>query len=316
MTSLQQNIGRAAAFFICLVALNVLSAQGLPAAWEQYLAANDDLERASGQELRWTNELSTLRTEIQALNAQKSWYNGWIIEFGIARKVANEVELANSIETIRTEIVSLRSKQNASFSALINAYSEIVVANDTGNISLADQNQTVEFAQLLQNNDRIRWDFPDYTAMVTGPYESDQLKLLVLGDLRMVLGARLAFIDSVVSEKVTELALIERLHEFQADLSYQLESNIEVANEAEIENDVDETASTFGGLAGDRRAEEYLASNYVIEPAPAIELPLLVPSSAGLIDPPTTIGGQIERLQIIRQQYENTLNKIDSALAN
>jgi hypothetical protein len=104
------------------VALNVLSAQDLPAKWEQYLAANDDLERASGQELRWTNDLSTLRTEIQALNAQKSWYNGWIVEFGIARKVADEVELANSIETIRTEIVSLRSNLNASFSALKNAY--------------------------------------------------------------------------------------------------------------------------------------------------------------------------------------------------
>jgi hypothetical protein len=169
---------------------------------------------------------------------------------------------------------------------------------------------------ILQNNDRIRWDFPDYTAMVAGPYESDQLKHLVLGDLRTVLEARLVFIDSVVSEKVTELALIERLHEFQADLSYQLESNIEVAVEAEIENETDGMGATFGGLNGERLPEENLTSTYVVETAPAIETPTYVSSNAGSFNAPNTIGGQIERLQVIRQQYENTLKKIDSALAN
>ncbi len=313
---------------IGLATLSSLVAQGLPEAWSNYFVANDDLERANSQELVWINELAAVRLQIQALKNQRLWYNGWIIDIGIAGKIADEFDLANDIDAIRANIVALEAAYKTNFNTLKSAYGERM-AIDGNKISLAEKDQTIQFAQLLQSNGRIRWDFPDYSAMVAEPYESAQLKELVLNDLYTVVKTRLAFIDSVMAEKIAERALIERLEEFQADLSYQLESNIEVTDETEREpaaDDIDFPAglspsrpgadNTFSEGNQSGQNEVNTESIDAAAPSAEIDLPKSIMADANSANPPSTIIGQISKLQGIRRQYEDTLKKIDSALAN
>ena len=76
----------------------------------------------------------------------------------------------------------------------------------------------MEFGSFLLNRDHADLAIPDYSTIFASEYDDKAVKLMVLGDLKVVLQARMIQIDSLVAEKKTELALMARLDEFQQDL--------------------------------------------------------------------------------------------------
>ncbi|GAI90359.1 unnamed protein product, partial [marine sediment metagenome] len=142
---------------------------------------------------------------------------------------------------------------------------------------------------------------------------------LVLEDLHSVLQAKLALIDSLLTEKETEQALLNRLNEFHRDLSYQMQSNLDIGSSQgtteagapiEITSD-DILVGTFGGEKSERAwgAEETqpnlatpMTQSPVASGATNIQLNL---------DP---VDGAINRLKHKRHQYQDLLRQIETEL--
>ncbi len=204
--------------------------QDLEAQWRHYLAIEARVEGASASESRWIEQHGKLGVEVQELQASQAWYNGWIIELRIARKSSHQVELADSLRQVRDTITGLKAQRAEAFSALKQVYQQILLdAEQQSRLTASEKEQAITIGRRLMNQSNDVFDLPDYTSIIDSPYEHEALKHIVLEDLQSVVQAKLVLIDSLLAEKETEIALLNRLNEFHRDLGYQLASNLDLA---------------------------------------------------------------------------------------
>lgn len=225
--------GQAAVLISVIAALllppNIAQGQELELLWADYLVAEARLEAAVKSEQVWEQEHLRLSDEIGALEASQSWYNGWIIELNIARKSSRQVALADSLRTVRASIAHLESQRDAAFAALKRSYGRKLLASDPrGGLSPTEKEQAITMGRALIGRDDAVLALPDYAPITRSSYENEDIRRLVLKDLQVVLAAKLGIIDSLVTEKETEAALLTRLEEFHRDLGYQMRSNLDL----------------------------------------------------------------------------------------
>lgn len=309
--------------FTLLLIQSTLWAQDLETPWRDFLSVDARLVAANELERGWLEQQHKLSEEIRNLQQSQSWYNGWIIELLLARKSALQVGLADSLQQIRKNIAALEVQQNGAFLALRKVYQQnLLEAEPENRLSRSQKEQVLAIGRQLLNQGDVTLELPDYTSILDSPYDNEAVKRLVLKDLQSVLQAKLVLIDSLLTGKETELALLSRLNEFHRDLSYQMQSNLDL----EPGSPQGATSpATFGG-------EEYYddASWGVMfddNEGRASELKGSDRSMATPLDQTRGVSGQtdiqlnvdpidevINRLKNKRQQYQDLLRQIGTEL--
>ena len=310
--------------FTLLLIQSILWAQDLETPWRDFLSVDARLVAANELERGWLEQQHKLSEEIRSLQQSQSWYNGWIIELLLARKSALQVGLADSLQQIRKKIAALEVQQNEAFLALRKVYQQILLESEPENrLSRSQKEQVLAIGRQLLNQSNISLELPDYTSILNSPYEDEAVKRLVLKDLQSVLQAKLVLIDSLLTEKETELVLLSHLNEFHRDLSYQMQSNLDL--EPGDAQGSPEPATFFGG-------EEYyedasMRAMFDDNEGVASELKGSDRSMATPLDQTRGVSGEtdiqlnvdpideaINRLKNKRQQYQDLLRQIETEL--
>jgi len=297
-------------------------AQDLEMPWRNYLSIDAQLEAVVAAEQEWLEQQYKLNEEIRKLQESQSWYNGWIVEIVLARKSARQVELADSLRQIRNKIADLKAQRGDAFQVLMEVYQRILFESESEHqLSLSQKEQAITIGRRLMSQNDATFDLPDYSSILNSPYENEAVKRLVLEDLQSVLQAKLVLIDSLLIEKETELALLGRLNEFHRDLSYQMQSNID------LEPGDARGSPESGTLAGDD-LEEFASGTWVTdEDARAYKVEGSDRSLATPLSQSPVVSGEtdiqlnvgpidevIGRLKRKRQQYKDLLRQIDTEL--
>ncbi len=299
-------------------------AQDLETPWRNYLSIDARLEAAVESEREWVERQHKLREEIRTLQESQSWYNGWIIELLIARKSSLQVELADSLQQIRKKIADSRAQRDAAFLAFKEVYQRILLESESENrLSSSQKVEAITIGRQLISQSRATFDLPDYASIMNSPYENEAIKHLVMEDLQAVLRAKLVLIDSLLTEKETELVLLSRLNEFHRDLSYQMKSNLDpaTAGSKEALSSVmlgsDTYSEDFADGASSTNKRSMAAAGEV-----GSELGLTTPiSQSPVVSGETNISLNmkptdevINRLKNKRQQYQDLLRQIETEL--
>jgi len=309
---------RPAIAFLLVVVPGIVWAQDLEVQWGNYLAVEAQVDAAGELERSWVEQHENLRDEIHRLQAGQAWYNGWIIELLIARKSSHQVELADSLRQVRNTIADLTAQRAAAFSAFKKAYRQILFASEPqSKLTLSQKEQAFAIGRRLMNQGDATLDLPDYAPILDSPYEDEAVKRLVLEDLHSVLQAKLGLIDSLLTEKETEQALLNRLNEFHRDLSYQMQSNLDIgssrdATEAGAPGEVT-SGDIFVAFLGGEKSERAWGAE---ETQPDLATPITQsPAASGAtniqlsLDP---VDDAINRLKHKRQQYQDLLQQIET----
>ncbi|MCH7575714.1 MAG: hypothetical protein IIA59_11390 [Candidatus Marinimicrobia bacterium] len=293
--------------------------QDLEAQWRNYLTVEAQVEAASAAESGWIEQQEKLGVEVRELQASRAFYNGWIIELLIARKSSLQVELADSLRQVQDTIARLKAQRADTFTALKKAYQQILLdADSQQRLTVPEKEQAITIGRRLMNRSNDVFDLPDYTSIIDSPYEHAALKRLVLADLQSVVQAKLVLIDSLLAEKETEVALLNRLNEFHRDLDYQLKSNLDLAGDRSLGVASLNAPDVAGLSAGTEfavadRAVDIADKSLSNQPIPFDQYPVL-PAEAGAqlgIDP---FDGAIHRLEDKRRQYQLLLQRLQTEL--
>ncbi|UCD36796.1 MAG: hypothetical protein JSW54_08110 [Fidelibacterota bacterium] len=302
-----------------LIIPGVSRAQNLDAHWQSYLTLDAQVQAASESEQSWIMQEQNLREDIQSLQAGRSWYNGWIIELILARKSSQMVELADSLQAVQIRMANLEERRNSAFSTLKEVYQQILLDSQSeARLSRAQKEQAITIGEQLITQSDASFDLPDYASILNSPYEDEDIKRLVLNDLRSVLRGKLVLIDSLLSEKETEEALLKRLNEFHRDLSYQRESDLDF--EAGDYQDVASAYATEKGVAAGTFTTDFGAGDRAAliegESGPPVSMtqePLLSEDSDFRLQgrPVADVTGWLKGK---RQQYQELLRQIETEL--
>jgi len=290
--------------------------------WRNYLSVDSQLEAVVAAEQEWLEQQHKLNEEIRKLQGSQSWYNGWIVEIVLARKSARQVELADSLRQIRDKIADLQVQRDDAFLALREVYQRILFESESENrLSLSQKEQAITIGHRLMSQNDATFDLPDYSAILNSPYDNEAVKRLVLEDLQSVLQVKLVLIDSLLTEKETELALLSRLNEFHRDLSYQMQSDLDLEPGSPqgatnpgtpVVDTYDESGSGEPFFGTDAKAREVEGNNRSLA-IPLSQSPV-VSGETDIqlnVDP---IDEVINRLKNKRQQYQDFLQQIETEL--
>ncbi|MFC1543118.1 hypothetical protein ACFL4K_01105 [Candidatus Neomarinimicrobiota bacterium] len=297
-------------------------AQDLEMPWGNYISIDAELERVVAAEQEWLAQQHKLNEEIRELQGNRSWYNGWIVEVVSARKSARQVVLADSLQQIRDKVTDLTARRDDAFLALREAYQRILLESGSeSQLSIPQKEQAITIGHRLISQNDDMFNLPDYSSIISSPYEDDVVKRLVLEDLQSVLQAKLVLIDSFLTEKETEAALLVRLNEFHRDLGYQMQADLDLGSGGSGE---EESATTLKGyfftdnreLFGGEDLESWDASGT----DPNLSTPLdQSRNGSGGVDiqmDATPIDEAIKLLTSKRQQYQDLIRQIETDLAN
>ncbi len=305
--------------FLLLLIPSLAWMQDLEAQWRNYLAVEARVEAAIAAESRWIEQHEKLGVEVRELQAGQAWYNGWIIELLIARKSSLQVELADSLRQVQDTVAGLKAQRTEAFSALKQVYQQILLdAEPQNRLTVSEKEQAITIGRrLMQRSDDV-FDLPDYSSIIDSPYEHEALKRIVLEDLQSVVQAKLVLIDSLLAEKETEVALLNRLNEFHRDLDYQLKSNLDLAaagsqgaaSASEPDHYAEAEDLTFAATGGEAVIADKSQRNQL---SPLDQNPIL-PGETEVqlgIDPFDDV---INRLKYKRRQYQVLLQRLQAEL--
>lgn len=311
-----------AVVIIPLIACPVLTAQELEVAWDDYLNADARLETAVSSEQTWLEQQNRLQAEIRDLQKNQAWYNGWIVEYLLSRKSAQQLSLADSLLQARGRIRSLQQRKVLAFQVLKQVYEDMLLSADAQeSLSASQKEQAVTLGQWLLTRHESHLDLPDYSTILSGQYENEAIRDMVFNDLQVVLRTKIASIDALLAEKKQEITLLNRLNEFHHDLSIQIESDRDYQGTTEsdeaswtvsrehIDDDlagmfVDGEKSTTSSYA-DIEEQDYLGFVRMnISQGEDKDIPL---NSDPLYD-------ELQRLTRISQQYQDLLQRLETQL--
>lgn len=311
-----------------LLAVVPVAAQNLEASWTDYLSANAALETAQTNQHQWNVRQQELIAEIRTLQGNQSWYNGWIIEWQIARRSRSQVQLADSLQQVQRRLTVLKKRHAVAFSALKQTYRQLLLApSNRDELSPAEKEQAIAIGRQFIGRRDPTSDLPDYASMLNDPFEDPAVRRLVLQDLQTVLQVKLGLIDSLIIERETELALLERLDEFHRDLGYQLQSELDpeadadlayleaTADQANLGEAFSPEERDFALSAFDQEPEYSEKSYAVTSPG---QSPLVTgetdvgSATAALASGATPIEAALRQLRNKRQQYQDLMHRINS----
>ncbi|MFH1852706.1 MAG: hypothetical protein ABIA75_10205 [Candidatus Neomarinimicrobiota bacterium] len=305
-------------FFIwCL--LQVAAAQDLQQIWSTYADSDENLARAESNCERLRADQTVLQAEISALQENRNWYNGWISELLIARKTATVTVLSDSLTVTSRRCRILDDQREAAFDELKKAYRQVL---NTGELDVRDKEQAIVLGDLILRHDDGTLELPDYTNLLTREFENQAVAELVFRDLQTLLAFKLGLIDSVLAQRREERELLERLNEFQRDLSLLQESNRDLVappatradySTAEAVDGTDVNA-TFGGWNEPDKTGGGLENVTAIDREQSGATP--VSASGDYFERRgSAAAGEIDRLLAKQRQYRQILDRLGSEIS-
>ncbi|MFC1619207.1 hypothetical protein ACFL45_04600 [Candidatus Neomarinimicrobiota bacterium] len=304
------------------IACSILMAQELNIAWDGYLSTDASLKTAVGSEQTWLAQQDRLQAEIRDLQQNRAWYNGWMIEYLLSRKSAQQLGLADSLLQVRGRIRNLQQQKELAFQVLKQVYADMLLSDDVqASLSASQKEQAVTLGQWLLTRSESHLDLPDYTAILTEEYENEAIKDMVFHDLQVVLRTKLASIDALVAEKQQEITLLNRLNEFHRDLSIQIESDRDLQGDTEsgqaystgpeviLDDDIDD--AMLGGV--ESKATRYAViedQDYLSD----VRRNISEGEDEDISMNPDPLYDELQRLTSISQQYQVLLQRLETDL--
>lgn len=307
-----------AIMIILLFAASSAQRQDLQTAWEDYTSIEARLEEMLARRTSLDLKEENLQQEITDLRDSRSWLNGWLVEMQLSRKTMEQTQLADSLQALQKKVEDFSRERQLTLAALKETYRQ-QVTEAGGEFTLAEKRNALVLGQRLMTEGHSTADLPDYSPILTGSYEDDTVRSLVLEDLRSVLGAKLTVIDSLLAERRSERELAHRLDAFHRDLGVQLESDRDPASAgsgsflSSASPDEAATDSRYTGLTvvGDAKSRSAQSSPDVSILQSEITRQEDVTDRID-IDP---IDASIRRLQSKQHQYQQLLRKIEAELS-
>ncbi|MFQ6674511.1 MAG: hypothetical protein ACE5GH_06985, partial [Fidelibacterota bacterium] len=196
-------------------------------------------------------------------------------------------------------------------------YQEAATESESENaVSQSDREIVIALARRLVSSPLRSPEFPDYTSFLTREFGDENVRRLVLGDLRSILRGKVVLIDSLLTRRKSEMELFTQLRAFHRDLSLQLESDRDLVPAGNgvmsksQERSYEDVASTFtptpDGLESLEPPPRSAIFENQIRPGEEVEFRL------GSV----TIEEDMLRLQSRRRQYQDLLRRIDKELTD
>ncbi|MFC1583551.1 hypothetical protein ACFL4U_02590 [Candidatus Neomarinimicrobiota bacterium] len=305
-----------------LIACPILMAQELNVAWDGYLSTDASLKSAVGSEQTWLEQQDRLQAEIRDLQKNQAWYNGWIIEYLLSRKSAQQLGLADSLLQVRGRIRNLQQQKELAFQVLKQVYEDMLLSDDVqASLSASQKEQAVTLGQWLLTRSESHLDLPDYTAILTEQYENEAIKDMVFHDLQVVLRTKLESIDALVTEKQQEITLLNRLNEFHRDLSIQIESDRDLRGDTEsnqayivgpqdiLDEDIDD--AFFSGKESEATRYTTIEDQDYLS---AVRQNISKGEGEDISLNPDPLYDELQRLTSISQQYQVLLQRLETDL--
>ncbi|MFQ6676593.1 MAG: hypothetical protein ACE5LH_09685 [Fidelibacterota bacterium] len=296
--------------------------QDIVASWEAYLSAQETVTKAQEKLDLVEREADLLQEEIASLQEKHSWYARWLIKMRLARKSVKAVQLSDSLRVLRARREVLEKEREAAFDRLIEAYAgRLRKPEGTGELTGQEKEIGVSLVRVILSRERDLLEFPHYGFMLEQEFADEEVKAMVLADLKKVVSDKLKTIDSLLTEKRSEQELIRRVTEFHAGLRIQSEAEFDPGTASGAFSRTPSPSYTVSedGFAGAPETgsggEKAIPggssrgiSSYEKEAFP------IEGSSAGI--PMDPLEREISRLERARREYRDLLGKIGDELGH
>ncbi|MEE8335846.1 MAG: hypothetical protein V3S48_05370 [Candidatus Neomarinimicrobiota bacterium] len=303
---------------VLLLLINFSWAQNLETVWTDVINLDTRLKSARLLETEWKEMQETIGVEIQSLQKNQTWFNGWFNELALARRNTAQVRIADSLQKIQESIAELIIRREDTFRTFKKSYENLVLTGKNHKtLSELEKEQAITLGRWWVRQKGQSLKLPDYASILNSPYEDPQIRRLVTRDLRLVLQDKLVLIDSLIHEHETTAALLERLNEFHADLGLEMDANLELAaGGSQVSGNSDGlTASGSSDNGGKFSEEESYRVGDIVNIETALNQELSSPGlEAVLLSKTPANSGSLNLLKNKRQEYLQLLELIETEL--
>ncbi|MCH7732550.1 MAG: hypothetical protein IIB44_08565 [Candidatus Marinimicrobia bacterium] len=297
--------------------------QDIQNVWTEYIQSESELSETLAKEQLILEQLEILQNEMTILRKNKSWFNGWINELILHRKSDRQVELNDSLKALQNKEQKLLMERDRKFLTLKTVYRKLLESGVSDTLSVEDRQRTFSIGRWIVGKGLTPVDLPDYSSILTNPYEDDQIRQLIFEDLLLVIGKKITLIDFIILEWRSEQELMNRLEEFHRDLGLALESDRDLGSGGSQEFATEEPGmgsfdyATDGSIVTDM-------GNFFSERSSSEKRPLGSSLLENQITPEiirsssigsSTIENNINFLKYKRQHYQTLIVQIEKELA-
>ncbi|MBC8346922.1 MAG: hypothetical protein ISR82_05535 [Candidatus Marinimicrobia bacterium] len=305
-------------FLSWLLLVHPLKAQDAEEAWTQVISIDNQLTSIRQLEKVTVKQQEKIQDEIQSIQKDKTWYNGWVSEMQLANKNRSLVFIADSLQHIQKTISDLTAMRKKAFISFKQVYEQFI-HKDQKAFSDSEKEQAIVLGKWLINQSNQPIDLPDYSHILLGPYEDQNVKRLVMEDLQIVLQAKLVLVGALILEQESGTVLADRLDEFHADLGLEMIADLESSpggsQNAFAEYSADGAfadKSDMGLLAGTQRNVMAERTANILVPAGQNQLADLPKSTGDRLNKSSK--GDLVWLKQKQQTYQNLLQAIHAEL--
>ena len=232
--------------------------QDIQNVWTEYIQSESELSETLAKEQLILEQLEILQNEMTILRKNKSWFNGWINELILDRKSDRQVELNDSLKAIQNKEQKLLMERDRKFLTLKTVYRQLLESGVSDTLSLEDRQRTFSIGRWIVGKGLTPVDLPDYSSILTNPYEDNQIRQLIFEDLLLVIGKKITLIDFIILEWRSEQELMNRLQEFHRDLGLALESDRDIGSGSSVSS----KQSYSGPITGE--SSDGLSNNLIV----------------------------------------------------
>jgi len=288
------------------------------------MATSGDISELQANQSTYFKEQLDLKSEGRRLQQSSAWYNAWLNKLLLASNSDRQLIMLDSLKALNDRLELLLSRQSSELIALKQAYEQVLISYESKGVMLDVERETsrrVGNWLLHQPAEDIR--LPDYSNLVQGEYENQELRHLVLMDVQHLLLGKLAQLDSLLDRKAAQVELSARLADFHQDLGLQMEADQDIqkrdaSGESTKNLNWFNTASPLEatGYAGSDGADERVetdVSDRQSEFSKSVDLNV---QRDGL-QSPSSFEGSIENLAYLKAkqlEYQNLLTSVNREL--
>ncbi len=218
-------------FLILLMISSIESVQAreMEMVWQSYLSINTRISALQHTQDQYSREQEILKSKISQLQNSSYWYNAWINKFLLSNHSDRQLAVLDSLQNIESQLSILKGQQTEVLEELKIVYEQVLVSyGDGDSIPVAQRATSLRVVQVLMNQSAHEIQLPDYRELVESEYANQELRDLVLTDVRELLALKIVQLDSILSIRAKEIELAARLAEFHEDLGLQMESEQDV----------------------------------------------------------------------------------------
>ncbi|MCF7805215.1 MAG: hypothetical protein K9N46_13205 [Candidatus Marinimicrobia bacterium] len=296
---------------------NLLPAQELETAWQEYISAETRYQDLMEQRRIYEGRQQSLLERQQRLRDNHRWYNGWIINMQQAGVSEDLVVVADSLREISRRLQSQNAQRDSLFEELKATYQDVLRNPQQQDMPSGQFRElTNVIIKSLITKNPTTGALPDYTDIVNNLYQDSETRQTVLQDLQRVLEKKIVLLDSLMTSRRNDLSLLRSMEEFQENIQLQSQTDADVSRAGEV------GGNTRAGESGPSQGYFNDYNSGIETSADRIEkideegqdfqqVPAKVDVSPGS---KTAVKEDIDRLERSRNEYQRLLESIRKEL--